>query len=206
MAAFLRRYAPADLRALREICVRTAAAGLDATDLVSHSDLPGDVFAAPYGVLEPATALVLDDGDGVVVGYAVAALDTASFEARCAAEWWPLMRDRYPLGSAVLPLDGFFLGLVHDPPAAARNVLERHPSHLHINLLPHMQGSGWGRSMIDAILDLLASLGSTGLHLGVSPDNQPAQKFYARLGFESLQGGNSAERILGITLSQSKST
>lgn len=199
MATALRQFAPADVDALRAICLRTGADGRDATDLVTSPDLPGDVFAAPYGVLEPTTSLVLDNGNGDVVGYVVAALDTAAFEARCEAEWWPPMRERYPRSSGIRALDEFFLGLVHEPPTADPSVLARYPSHLHINLLSEMQGSGWGRSMIEAILELLTSRGSTGLHLGVSANNEPAQKFYARLGFERLES-DTHEQHFGISL------
>jgi ribosomal protein S18 acetylase RimI-like enzyme len=199
MSASLRRFRPDDIGALRDICLRTSADGRDATDLVTSPDLPGDVYAAPYGVLEPTTSLVLDNGSGDVVGYVVAALDTAAFEARCEAAWWPKMRKRHPQSSGTRALDEFFLGLVHEPPTADPSVLVLHPSHLHINLLPEMQGSGWGRSMIEAILELLASEGSTGLHLGVSAHNEPAQKFYARLGFKRLHGDNN-EPQFGISL------
>ena len=186
VVASIRPYAPADLDALRVICLRTGAAGRDATGLVSDPQLPGDVFAAPYGVLEPASVLVLDDGSGRMVGYVLGALDTASFEARCEAEWWPPMRERHPLGAGTRPLDEFFIGLIHEPPSTNPEVLERYPSHLHINLLPEMQGSGWGRRMMDALLDLFTARGSIGLHLGVSADNERARRFYAQLGFERL--------------------
>jgi ribosomal protein S18 acetylase RimI-like enzyme len=199
VAESLRHYAPADIDALREICLRTAAGGRDATELVSNPQLPGDVFAAPYGVLEPTSVLVLDNGADHVVGYVLGALDTASFEARCEVEWWPLMRTRYPFGAEVRPLDRFFLEQVHEPPLADPGLLAHHPSHLHINLLPEMQGSGWGRSMIEAMLELLAARGSIGVHLGVDADNDAAQKFYARLGFERLES-DSDEHQFGISL------
>lgn len=199
MAESLRHYAPTDIDALREICLRTGAAGGDATELVSNPQLPGDVFAAPYGVLEPTSVLVLDNGADQVVGYVLGALDTATFEARCEVEWWPLMRDRYPLGAEDRPLDRFFLEQVHEPPLADPALLTQYPSHLHINLLPEMQGSGCGRSMIEAMLELLTARGSSGVHLGVDADNDAAQKFYTRLGFERLEG-NSSELQLGILL------
>ena len=199
MAASLRQYAPADIDALREICLRTGAGGRDATDLVSNPQLPGDVYAAPYGVLEPTSVLVLENGAGHVVGYVLGALDTASFEARCEAEWWPLMRERYPFGAGARALDRFFLEHVHEPPSTDPSLLARYPSHLHINLLPDMQGSGWGRSMIEAMLELLTARGSIGLHLGVSADNDGAQKFYARLGFERLEC-DADEQQFGISL------
>jgi ribosomal protein S18 acetylase RimI-like enzyme len=199
MAALLRRYTAGDVDALRLVCLRTAAAGGDATDLVSDPNLPGDVFAVPFGEFAPATSLVLDDGAGRVVGYVLAADDTVAFEAQCEAEWWPLMSERYPIGTGTRPLDEQFIGFIHDPPTAAPEVVTRYRSHLHINLLPDMQGGGWGRVMIELMADLLVSHGSSGIHLGVDANNHPAQRFYERVGFHRLQASPN-EVLYGLRL------
>ena len=73
----------------------------------------GEIYAAPYGVLEPEHALVLDDGAGAAIGYVLGALDTPAFEARCEAEWWPALRARHPIGSGGNDLDEL---LHRDPP------------------------------------------------------------------------------------------
>ena len=57
---------------------------------------------------------------------------------------------------------------------------------MHINLLPHVQASGWGRRMIDTELAALRAHGVAGVHLGVSPANEPAKGFYRHLGFEDI--------------------
>ena len=61
-----------------------------------------------------------------------------------------------------------------------------YPSHLHIDLLPRAQGRGFGRRMLEAVMDTLARRGSPGAHLGVSPSNGRALGFYERLGFREL--------------------
>lgn len=109
------------------------------------------------------------------------------------------MRERYPLGSGSRPLDEVFIGHVHDPPRAAPEVVERYPSHLHINLLPDQQGGGRGRAMIESMADLLASQGSPGLHLGVDAANRPAQRFYERVGFRRLRA-TTDEVLFGLPL------
>lgn len=187
MVVHLRRIDPDDVGGLRSVCLRTAAAGGDATDLVGDPDLPGDVFAVPYAEFAPDTSLVLDDGTGSVVGYVVAAADTAAFEARCETDWWPHLRERYPMGSGTRPLDEVFIGMIHDPPTTAPAVLVDHPSHLHINLLPIVHGGGWGRTMLTAIADVLLAQGSHGIHLGVDVSNHGAQRFYERVGFRRLE-------------------
>ena len=60
----VRSYRPDDLEQLYEICLRTGASGRDASEMVVDRRLFGEIYAAPYGVLEPEHALVVDDGAG----------------------------------------------------------------------------------------------------------------------------------------------
>jgi GNAT superfamily N-acetyltransferase len=182
----LRPYEPGDLERLYVICHRTGAAGDDATGLVSDPTLFGELYAAPYGVLEPEHALVLDDGTGTAIGYVLGALDTAAFEARCEQEWWPAARERHPVGSAETELDALLVAMLHEPHLTEPDLLERHPSHLHIDLLPEGQGRGWGRRMMAAMEERLTSDGSVGLHFGTSARNARALAFYRHLGYEEL--------------------
>ena len=61
-----------------------------------------------------------------------------------------------------------------------------HPSHLHIDLLPRAQSRGYGRRMMEMVMDKLRRRGAPGAHLGVSMANTPAFGFYQRLGFSEL--------------------
>jgi ribosomal protein S18 acetylase RimI-like enzyme len=184
---------------MAEICLRTGDAGKDATDLVDDRTLFGDIWVLPYAVLEPEHALVLDDGHGAAVGYVVAALDSRRFEARCEAEWWPSLRQRHPTTDGLRPLDALLVGLLHDPPTADETILETHPSHLHIDLLPPFQSGGWGRRLIGEVARPLAERGSPGLHLSVSTRNERAIGFYRHIGFSEL-GGDGMYLVLGIPL------
>jgi ribosomal protein S18 acetylase RimI-like enzyme len=189
---------PSDLDALYEICRRTGAAGEDATALVADPRLLGELFVAPYAVLEPEHAIVLDDGAGPQ-GYAVGALDTRAFEARLDAEWWPPLLERYPGPTGAGVLDDLFIGLIGRLPPAADDVVERFPSHLHIDLLPAYQSGGWGRRLLEVLFDRLRRAGSIGVHLGVSEQNQRAIGFYRHLGFEDLRG-DGVTRTMGLPL------
>jgi ribosomal protein S18 acetylase RimI-like enzyme len=182
----IRPYAPADLDALYEICLRTGAAGDDASDLVEDPQLLGHLYAAPYGVLEPEHAFVLDDGRGRAAGYVLGALDTVAFEARCEAEWWPPLRARYPQREGGDGLDDLLIGMLHHRRRRGDEVLGRFPSHLHIDLLPEVQGHGWGRRLMATLFDALAADGSPGVHWGVSAQNHRALGFYRHLGFDEL--------------------
>ncbi len=197
-APAIRRSQPSDLDALYDICLRTGAAGRDATALLADPRLLGELFVAPYARLEPEHAFVLDDGSGAQ-GYIVGALDTRTFEARLEDAWWPALRARYPGPTGQGVLDDLFIGLVGNLPPAADEVVARFPSHLHIDLLPPYQSGGWGRRMMTTLLDALRTDGSIGVHLGVAEQNERAIGFYEHLGFEVLRA-DGVTRTMGLPL------
>ena len=186
MSPHIRPYRADDLDALYEICLRTGAAGGDASPLVDDPLLFGHVYAAPYAVLEPEHAFVVDDGDGAAMGYVLGALHTATFEARCEERWWPPLRERYPPRPDGTTLDDLLIELIHHRARPDERLLATHPSHLHIDLLPEVQGLGFGRRLLDTLFEALRSDGSPGVHWGVSTRNQRAIAFYRHLGSEEL--------------------
>jgi ribosomal protein S18 acetylase RimI-like enzyme len=189
----IRAYRDTDLDQLYEICVRTGDAGQDAYDLVEDKQLYGSIWAAPYGVLEPEHAFVIGEP---AQGYVLGALDSRAFEARCESDWWPPLRERYPAGSGD-GLDAMLIGLIHNPPTAHEKIVGDYPSHLHIDLLPSVQGGGNGRRMMDTLLESLRADGSRGVHFGVSAKNTRALGFYAHLGFDTLHA-NAYGHTLGM--------
>jgi ribosomal protein S18 acetylase RimI-like enzyme len=183
----IRPAAADDLDRLYEICVRTADAGEDATPLHHDPMLPGHVWAAPYLLHAPEHAFVVVDDDDVAGGYIIGALDSRAFEATLEAEWWPELRRRYPLeADGRTEADRESVALIHQPSTAHDEVVRWYPSHLHIDLLPDLQGRGLGRELIDTLLDSLAAAGSPGVHLGVSARNERAIAFYRAVGFTEL--------------------
>lgn len=186
----IRGYGPADLDDLYRICLLTADSGRDATALYSEPRLPGEIYAAPYGIFEPDLAFVAEDTEGVG-GYVLGALDTTAFEDRLERDWWPRLRLRYP---ELRPDEAATLSQpeqmarhnIHQPWIASRELTQRFPSHLHIDLLPRLQGRGLGRRMMDTLLAALRARGSRGVHLFVSRDNDRAIAFYRRLGLNEL--------------------
>ena len=197
MTTLIRPYRPDDLDALYDICLRTGAAGGDATDLVEDPRLFGELYAAPYAVLEPEHAFVLDDGTGVAVGYVLGALDTVAFEARREAEWWPALRARHPEQPGGTRLDDLLVHLIHHRVEPDPELVAVYPSHLHIDLLPPFQGHGWGRRLMEALFEALRADGSTGVHLGVSETNPRAIAFYTHLGMTEL-GSDGITRRFGL--------
>ena len=187
--ADIRPYRPTDLDDLYRICLATGDSGADASDLYRDPQLVGHLYAAPYGVLSPRTAFVVEDALGVG-GYIVGALDTRDFEGRLEAEWWPKLRPHYadPAGTPHQEWSADQRGayLIHHPFPASRRVVERFPSHLHIDLLPRLQGQDLGRRLMDLWLDTAKAMGSRGVHLGVSAANTRAIRFYNAYGLDRL--------------------
>ena len=185
-AATIRPYREADLAAVYDICVRTAAAGGDARGLYSTDDLMPDLFAGPYVHLEPDLAFVLDDGTRAV-GYVVGTSDTAAFVRAYREVWIPRLADRYPEPpSPPRTPDEQMLALHHHPERMLLPELADHPAHLHIDLLPSHQGAGHGRALIATFLAAAARAGAPAVHLGMVTENTRARGFYDRLGFTEI--------------------
>jgi ribosomal protein S18 acetylase RimI-like enzyme len=188
--ARLRRCKPDDIDDLYRICLQTADSGQDATGLFSDPRLPGELYVAPYVTFEPLLAFVAEDAAGVG-GYIVGALDSQAFDRRLEQAWWPALRARYPKppqdqASGMSPAERYARHGIHRPFGAPAEVIERFPSHLHVNLVPRMQGRGTGRRLVAALISSLREHNSRGVHLLVGQSNQRAVGFYRHIGFTEL--------------------
>jgi ribosomal protein S18 acetylase RimI-like enzyme len=183
--ADIRPCRPGDLEALYAVALATGDAGGDAAKLYRDRKLVGHLYAAPYAILEPGTAFVVEDEQGVA-GYILGAVDTRAFEALAEKHWWPTLRPRYrdPMGTppSEWTPDQRLSYLIHHPWRAPARIVEPFPSHLHIDLLPRLQGQGLGRRLMDRWLETARARGSTGVHLGVSAANTRAMRFYRAYG------------------------
>lgn len=187
MTPEIRRYRPEDEQALYDICLRTGDNGGDATGLFADPLVLGHVYVGPYVAFARDLAFVAEDADGVA-GYVLGVTDTRAFEKRCEQDWWPVLRASYP--RTLFPpesRDGRTIRLLHEPQEADEDVVERYPAHLHIDLLPRLQGRGYGRRLLHTLLDALEAAGATGVHLGVGRRNERAMAFYARTGFTEVR-------------------
>jgi ribosomal protein S18 acetylase RimI-like enzyme len=186
-APFIRPYRESDLDALYEICVRTADAGGDARGQFSTDELVGDLFAAPYAVLEPHLAFVLDDGEGRAVGYVVGTSDTPEFAARYRDEWIPRLAHKYePFEGEPQTPEETMMWLHHHPERMLTPEVADYPAHLHIDLLPDYQGKGFGRLLMERLYAALAADGADAVHLVMLTANTGARLFYDRLGFHEI--------------------
>jgi GNAT superfamily N-acetyltransferase len=90
--------------------------------------------------------------------------------------------------------------VMHRPVLTPAEPIAKHPSHLHIDILPRAQGVGFGVPMMTVLLDALRANGSPGVHLGVSHANKRAVSFYQHLGFVTLADFGEHGLLLGLTL------
>ena len=191
----VRQATPDDRSAALRVCLLTGDEGYDASDqYVYDPDALGKRWVAPYLDLQPDLAFVLEDEDGLVCGYCLAALDSTEFAKRLQEEYLPPLQAIHPdpTGdeSSWTPEEQVYHEL-HDkkagePPQGLD--LSLYPSHLHIDLIPLAQGSGNGVAMMHAQMNALRAKGSKGAYLQMHEGNTRARRFYAKLGFEELQG------------------
>jgi ribosomal protein S18 acetylase RimI-like enzyme len=182
----IRGFEAGDTPALYDICLRTGDSGEDASGLYRDPSLLGHVYVGPYLRLAPSLAFVGVDSFGVA-GYVLGAADTVAFDEAAERLWWPSLRSRYPLSAfPASSRDGALVRLIHSPPVVSPDVVERYPAHLHIDLLPRIQGRGNGRLLLSALLSALGAAGVSGVHLGVGASNLRAIGFYRRMGFSAV--------------------
>jgi GNAT superfamily N-acetyltransferase len=214
--AHIRPYRDTDLRAVYDVCVRTADAGGDARGKYHSDDLMPDLFAGPYVFLEPDFAFVLDDGLGDegqgAVGYVLGTPDTAAFARAYRERWIPRLAGRYPAppGNPVPPEnavppgnpgppeplaspDDEMIALHYRPERLLWAGLDAYPAHLHIDLLPPFQGAGWGRALMETFYAAAARAGAAGVHLTVLAANTRAIGFYRHLGLRRLDPAEPGE-------------
>jgi ribosomal protein S18 acetylase RimI-like enzyme len=185
----VRTAGPGDVAAVAAVCRATARGGGPVEPTDPAVDLLPAVYAEPYLHLERASARLLVDESGAVVGYVVAAVDSADLYARWRRDWSP--RFALPAGPSTEEVRRLHALLAQpEQMLPCAETLAAHPSHLHIDLLPQARGGGWGRRLLAEALAGLAAAGSPGVHLGVDPANAAAQRFYRRVGF-SLSAADS---------------
>lgn len=185
----LRSPRPGDEPAACAVCLQTGDDGADGTAF--YRDDPGAlgrIFVEPYLRFESELAVLLEDREGVC-GYALGAFDSRTFYARYEAEWRPILVARFaaPAGDpAGWTRVQHVHHLYHHPDYFCPEPYAEYPSHLHIDLLPRAQGRGFGRRMLELVIERLRRRGSPGAHLGVGAANGRALGFYRRLGFQEL--------------------
>ena len=171
------------------ICLKTGDYGKDGEPFYRDDpDALGRLFVGPYLAFEPEFSLILEDSQGIC-GYALGALDSHTFYSRYDQEWRPKLCQQFPMPQgdpAKWTRAQNVHSWYHSPDYYCPAPYEAYPSHLHIDLLERAQGRGYGRRMLEQVMDRLRDRGSPGAHLGVSFPNTAALGFYRKLGFQEL--------------------
>ena len=185
----IRPFRPGDLRALYAVALQTGDAGQDASGLYEDGDLIGHIYAAPYALLEPDLAIVAEDATGVA-GYVVGAIDSDAWFDHLERAWWPDLRRRYRDPGAApartWSADQFRAFIIHHPQPAPAEVVRAFPAHIHLNLLPRLQGQGVGSRLLAAWFAAAEGHGVGPAHVGVHHANARGLRFWAGQGFERL--------------------
>lgn len=186
MRVDIRPFQAADLDALYEICLLTGWRGADATALYADPALLGHFYAAPYTAHDPALCLIATL-DGKPAGYILGTADSVAFRTWSEAHWFPALRERYPLpDSSDASPNATLIRNIHagyQPPSYSRD----YPAHLHIDLLPCLQGRGVGARLMNRFFDLLRDRSCPAVHLVVNKANTRAVAFYRRFGFDVIE-------------------
>jgi GNAT superfamily N-acetyltransferase len=182
MTPRIRRATLRDEAAIARICRLTGNQGQDATGLYGDPTVLADVYATPYLYGPDCVGYVVEEA-GEPQGYVLAALDTRAFQDWFTNEWWPARASDHSVKTVA---DQWLLDEAARTSRCINGPVDDYPAHLHIDLLPELQGKGWGRRLIDTLRAHLAAEGVTGLHLVVSTMNAPAVTFYPKVGFDTL--------------------
>ena len=182
----IRSYRTCDDEALAEVCVRTGAMGGDATGVFEPANLLPDIFLNPYLAHCPDLAWVVADGKQPPVGYLVATADTLEFDQWFATQWWPTVAHRYPRADRPTTMQEVVIETGYSQGRARNPLATEYPAQFHVDLLPVLQGRGFGRRLIEVLCDALRARGVPGVHLGAGKDNSGAIAFYHRIGFTPL--------------------
>ncbi len=180
-----------DLDRFYAISLATGHHGADASHLYDDPKMMGHIYSAPYLKLAPYLCFVAVDDLGVA-GFIVGALDTQTFERLLEHEWWPALRATYDEPdeeqSANWSADQIRSFMIHHPEGTPGDLARAYPAHLHMNLLPRIQGQGTGPELLNLWLDRARELGATAVHLGANSRNPGAIGFWKKLGFKTLDG------------------
>ena len=195
MTPIIRDCRRGDEHAASYICLKTGDHGRDSQSFYPDDpDALSRIYVVPYLKFAPELALILEDGEGVC-GYALAVFDSHEFFSRYEHEWRPLLCEQFPDPSgdpSGWSHEQNIYHLYHHPDYFCPEPYAEYPSHLHIDFLERVRGQGMGRRMIEQLVDRLRSMGSPGVHLGMSEANDAARGFYLAVGFHELVRHRSA--------------
>jgi ribosomal protein S18 acetylase RimI-like enzyme len=184
----IRLYEPRDREAVREVCRATAYGG-DGVGLIDP-DLLLDLMTRYFTDFADRSLWVAARGERVV-GYLAGCVDERAFErtqtqrivpaalARAMKRGLLVRRELWRLLAA-------FPGFVAAGGLRAASAVAGYPGHLHVNLLQEARGRSLGSRLVEGFLEEAGRRRLPGVRAVVYESNQPARRFFERLGFQPL--------------------
>lgn len=192
---------------LYEICLKTGFRGENAEPLFYDLYMLGQYYAVNYLYYESDSCFVIDAVDTNSVnkefipqGYIVGVQNSYDFEKWMQSYWLPILQKRYPVQyHGKTDFEKRIAGLFHQKFDDSKSELyKNYPAHLHIDILPTLQGYGYGKKLMALFIEEMRKKNCSGIHLGVGKQNRNAFGFYNTMGFKIL-----SENELGYTLGYS---
>ncbi len=181
-----------DIPYLYDICLKTGKNGKTAEDSFFNPYMLGEYYAVNYMLYEESSCFVIEDTKSNIVtplGYIVGCCDSKHFSNWMEKTWLPILRKRYTVSyDTKTDIEKNLVNLIHKVHAfEEKDWTKLYPAHLHIDLLPQLQGMGCGKILLNTFCDYLKNENVCGVHLGVSAKNKNAIGFYERMGFTILE-------------------
>ena len=184
----IRKALPQDLPYLYAIALKTAFAGLDGTEYYHDPYCVGHYYAAPYLFFESDLCFIALDENNTPSGYIVGTSDTRAFNEWMQHDWLPVLQDQYKqVSNFSSEAEQKMIRTLLKGPGEGIWQNMGYPAHLHIDILPHLQGKGLGKSLMEMFCSEVKKTGAHGIHLGVDGRNTRAYGFYERMGFSILE-------------------
>ncbi|NLP49046.1 MAG: GNAT family N-acetyltransferase [Clostridiales bacterium] len=171
----LKPYEECYKESVRETCIITGPAAARDNKTVRAWLLAS--FCDYYIEQEPENCFVLADRNNEAMGYIICAENYKEFKKVYLKKYVKAARRQ----------GGFYAGLrtaVAIIPLAF--YAKKYPAHLHIDIRPYYQRQGWGRKLMDRLLDHLRQKKVKGLILIVGKSNKQAISFYKKYGFKEV--------------------
>jgi ribosomal protein S18 acetylase RimI-like enzyme len=184
----IRKACTQDLPYLYRIALKTALSGLDGTDFFHDPFCVGHYYAAPYLFFEPDLCFVALDEHKIPSGYIVGTSDTEAFSNWMNDTWLVPLRPQYRNRSTFkCESERRIVESILKGPGEGIWEHVGYPAHMHIDLLPSIQGRGLGKGLVNTFFGALGEKGVDGVHLGVDGQNTHAIGFYEKMGMTLLK-------------------
>lgn len=183
----IRKATQQDLPYIYEICLKTGFIGKDATPLFNAPTMLGSYYAAPYIAFDADSCFVATL-ENIPCGYILCTKDSAVFYDWLEKSWLPTIRSFYNNDFKPKTInEEEMLKTINTTVVSENPLFTEYPAHLHIDLLPEIQGMGFGRKLFETLKEHLKSQNVKGFHLGVSGKNKNAIAFYEKMQLSVLQ-------------------